>query len=328
MNQFDGRKGLAISMHSRGMECAPEAFGNRHRSARALLPSTLLTAALVLTGCSGAGSTEGESLPGENQISTEGSSVGAVPTTADAGDAPMGPYGGGDSGPDEGGSVAGEADSSQGAGPGDGDSGNPAGGADTNPGPEGSDSPDAKDAGADGPSADDPIADGGANQPGGANPSGGADAGAADPTDEANGTGSSTGDEPDANEDTADKTLEDGRDNEESADSDEASAGAAVSGAFENMSKACKAISAQMLSIAFAPLTYSYGGGRAEAKQAVSELTQLKEKVPAELRDDFHEVEQVFAKSGHAYANFDEAAFEQAVIPIEEWVMENCPKLR
>lgn len=322
MNQFDGRKGLGISPDSLGMECALEASGNRHRSARALLPSTLLTAALVLTGCSGAGSTEGESLPGDNRISSDGSSVGTVPTTVDASDAPMGPYGGG-YGLDDGGGVAGETSQGPVPGPDGGGSGSPAGdGAEGNLGADGSHPTDEKDVAADQPAPDD-----GAAQPEGVDRNEDLDATAAGPEDEVNGTDTSTADEPDADEDTAGHTRGDDRDNEESPDGDEASAGAAVSGAFKNMSKACKAISAQMLSIAFAPLTYSYGGGRAEAKQAVSELTELKEKVPAELRDDFHAVEQVFAESGHAYSNFDEAAFEEAVIPIEEWVVENCPKL-
>lgn len=326
MNQFDGRKGLAISADSPRTECALDASRTRHRSTHALLPSTLLTVALVLTGCSGAGSTEGESQPGATRISTDGSSAGTVPTNVEAGDAPMGPYGGGGFGVDDDGSVAGEAGPSQGAEPGGEASGNSGGDADTNPGPEGSDSPDAKDAGVDGSSADDPVANGGADQSDGANPSEGADAPAAGQGNGDNGTGNLAGDDPAANEDAGGNVLEDTGDGQ-SAGIGEASAGAAISGAFENMSKACKAISAQMLSIAFAPLTYSYGGGRAEAKQAVSELTELKEKVPAELRDDFEKVEEVFAESGHAYSNFDEAAFEEAVIPIEEWVLENCPKL-
>ncbi len=99
-----------------------------------------------------------------------------------------------------------------------------------------------------------------------------------------------------------------------------------LSGSFVNVSEACKAISAQMVSIAFAPLSYSYGGGRAEAKEAVSKLSELREKVPSGLRDDFTNVERVFAESGHGYADFDEAAFRDAALPIEEWVTENCPE--
>lgn len=326
MNQFDGRKGLAISADSPGTQCDLDASRTRRRSTHALLPSTLLTAALVLTGCSGAGSTEGEIQTGETRISTDGSSTGTIPTNAEAGDAPMGPYGGGGYGLDDDG-VAGEAGSSQGAEPEGGDFDNSAGGAGGNAGPEGSDSPDANDAGVDGPSADDPVANDGAGQSDGANASDGADVPAADQGNDANGTGNSAGDDPAADQDTGGNFPGDAGDDGQSTGGGEASAGAAISGAFENMSKACKAISAQMLSIAFAPLTYSYGGGRAEAKQAVSELTELKKKVPAELRDDFEKVEEVFAESGHAYSNFDEAAFEEAVIPIEEWVLENCPKL-
>lgn len=274
------------------------------------IPSALLVAALALTGCSGTGSTEGESQPGESRIPTGESPAGTAPSDAGAG-APQGPYGGGYKlGTDGGESDASDAGANEGPAAEDGDSsdsgGNAAGGGTAgNPGAETADAPDEKDAAAD---------DSATSDAGGV--SDGAEAAPEDPGQNPNGTDSPAADNPDAAEG-----------NEKSSHHD-AAAGAAMSGAFKNMSKACKAISAQMLSIAFAPLTYSYGGGRAEAKEAVSELTELKEKVPAELRDDFAKVEEVFAESGHAYSNFDEAAFADAVSPIEEWVLDNCPKLR
>ncbi|WP_216699263.1 hypothetical protein [Arthrobacter sp. H14] len=253
--------------------------------------------------------------------------MGSVPTNAEASDVPTGSYGGGP-GVYDGGNAAGDGGVSEGPDAGGVDSGNAAGGgADANPGAEGSGALSGNVAPNEGDAAEDNSApNGGADQPEGVDGNEDADATAAGPEDEANGTGKST-DNADVNEGASGIDGNGAGSNGKASDGDEASARAGLSGAFKNMSKACKAISAQMLSIAFAPLTYSYGGGRAEAKQAVSELTQLKKKVPAELRDDFDKVEEVFAESGHAYSNFDEAAFEEAVIPIEEWVLENCPKL-
>lgn len=98
-------------------------------------------------------------------------------------------------------------------------------------------------------------------------------------------------------------------------------------GSFATLEDACEAISGQMLSIAFAPLTYSYGGGRAEAKQAVSELPELRQKVPVGLRDDFARIEALFAASGGDYSKVDSNAFQRAMDPVEAWVSGNCPGL-
>ncbi|GAB3271514.1 RodZ family helix-turn-helix domain-containing protein [Arthrobacter pigmenti] len=99
------------------------------------------------------------------------------------------------------------------------------------------------------------------------------------------------------------------------------------SGSFATLQDACEAVSAHMLSIAFAPLTYSYGGGRAEAKQAVSELPALRQKVPAGLQDDIARIESVFAASGGDYSKIDSKAFKQVLDPVEAWVTGNCPDL-
>jgi hypothetical protein len=99
------------------------------------------------------------------------------------------------------------------------------------------------------------------------------------------------------------------------------------SGSFATLQDACEAISAHMLSIAFAPLSYSYGGGRAEAKQAVSELPALRQKVPAGLQDDIARIESVFAASGGDYSKIDSKAFKQVLDPVEAWVAGSCPDL-
>lgn len=101
----------------------------------------------------------------------------------------------------------------------------------------------------------------------------------------------------------------------------------AVSGSFATLQQACEAISAQMLAIAFAPMSYSYGGGLAEAKQAVSELPELRQKAPAGLQDDFARIEAVFAASEGNYTKIDAKAFKQAMDPVESWVAGSCPDL-
>lgn len=103
--------------------------------------------------------------------------------------------------------------------------------------------------------------------------------------------------------------------------------GKAASGSFASLQDACDAISAHMLSIAFAPLSYSYGGGIAEAKQAVSELPELRQRAPAGLRDDIARIEAVFAASDGDYSKVDSNAFARAMDPVEAWVDGNCPSL-
>lgn len=100
-------------------------------------------------------------------------------------------------------------------------------------------------------------------------------------------------------------------------------------GAYSSQAEACTAVAADVVSVAFLPVSLGFGADQAAIENAEAEIERIKHDSPWLITADFARLQLIvddYAEATEAEedASLDSEAFEEALEPIQDWLTESC----
>ncbi|VDR31001.1 Uncharacterised protein [Arthrobacter agilis] len=100
--------------------------------------------------------------------------------------------------------------------------------------------------------------------------------------------------------------------------------GSAEAEAASDPSDHCVMVAGGVTTVMLAPLSLGPSSTHQQLVVLEQQILDLREKMPAELSDDFTALAHTMEAPPEGSGTFDEVAFRQAILPVEDWLDRHC----